>query len=754
MHLLTTLLPNPPSAGRDREFFAFTASLFSILPYFRLSIYILIFAFWLLPAPLAAFHGSIEGMVSDSERKPLIGAQIWLEGHSIGTATDTFGRYYIEVPSHGEFRVVYQFIGYKSETLTVFVNHGERATRNVQLRETALPAPTVEIRGRREMVHESRTPEPTVIIPKAVAEQAGKSTIGEAATTETGIQLQKRCSACEASELSIHGLPGRFSLILLEGTPVFSNLASRYILDILPVDFIDRLEVVKGASGAIWGSDAVAGAVNILLPQPVRRLEGKANYTKRSFGNDLSAMLGSNLKTLGISIISAHSNREFVDLNQDTIAENTAFRRDIILTNLNYYPGLNWRLNTGGSFADELRRAGAIIADSGYGTNPLAEKVHTRRWDLWQRTQLTINEKELLLRLAISEHRENGVVETRDYSARQTTLYSEFSANLSYFTSGISFTHQLLTDIRLFEQGYTENNLAFWTSGKNISPPFLRFSTEILPALRVDLNSEYGVILSPYGSVKLYPGFLDLNFAAGTGFRTPTVLFESMEYLPNGYQYAIRRDPRLVRESGLSLQAGATKRVIGQGFISDIRLNLFWHRVSDFITAEFTGLDTLTRRAIFYYHNLDELVFSTGAEFSINLVLPKNISATLNAYTISPRSSSVQPLPFIRRWGGNYILAYKIPHWQVELNLAGEVNGPMLVQAVYGNNHRQDYDSPVYSILNLRATKELAIFRLGFGVNNLWDYHQPPISHQEGKTEYYWGPIIGREFWTTVSINI
>lgn len=701
-----------------------------------------------------AFHGAIEGRVTDIKNRPLTGAQVWLDGLSVGTATDTAGRYYLELPMHGKFEVIYQFIGYKSETLTVTVSHGQRLQRNVQLIQTSIPVPTVEAHAHREVVHQSKTPEPAVVIPQTAAERAGKSTIGEAATLESGIQLQKRCSACEASELSIQGLPGRFSLILLEGTPVFSNLASRYILDILPVDFIDRLEVLKGASGAIWGSDAIAGAVNILLLQPVQPIEAKATYTRRSYGNDLSAFLGTNQKPWSLSVVGAHSNRDFVDLNRDTIAENSAFRRSILLTNFYYFPGLNWRLNTGGSFADELRRSGAIVPDSVYHTTPQAEKVNTRRWDFWHRTSLTANEKELQLRLAASEHQETGIVEQRDYTAQQTTLYTELSGSLSHLNSGVSFSRQMLTDSRLFDQGYVENNLGIWAAGKNISAVFLHTPTEILPALRMDLNSEYGTIFSPYGAVNIYPGFLDLNFAIGTGFRTPMLIFESMENLPNGYQYAIRRDPNLTRESGYSLELGATKRITTQSVITDLRLNLFHHRVSNLITAELVGTDSVTRRALFYYHNLNTAALSTGTELSISLFLLPDITTTISAYLLSPRTGSNQILPFVRRWATNYSATYKIPRWQLELNLTGELNGPMLVQTVYENNSIQSHDSPIYSVLNLRLTKQLGVIRLSGGINNLWDYHQPPSSHNEGSTDYYWGPIIGREFYGTVAIDI
>jgi len=694
------------------------------------------------------FHGAIQGRVLSEPGQALAGVNVWLEGLPVGTATDSAGSYFLEVPMHGEFRVVFGFVGFRPETLVVMVNHGERVRRDVRLRPEPVPVAGVETRARRETVHESPTPEPTVVVPRAAAEQAGKATIGEAATIEAGIQLQKRCSACEASELSIQGLPGRFSLVLLEGLPVFSNLASRYILDILPVEFIDRLEVTKGASGSIWGSDAMAGAVNIRLLQPVRPLEAKGAWTRRSYGNDISAYLGSELSSFGLSVIGAHGNREPVDLNRDGISENTAFGRDIVLANVDYRPGSVWRLNAGGSFGSEARRAGAISGEAG------ADRVNTRRWDIWQRTGFTSGASELQLKLAGSVHAESGFVEQRDYSARQSTLFGELSATLPRITAGSSVSSQRLVDKRLFGDGYQETDVGFWAGGRNLGFQLAGVGFDVMPALRFDLNSGFGPIFSPYFALQVFPGWVDLSFAAGTGFRTPLVIFESMENLPNGYQYAIRRDTNLTRESALSLQAGAARRFVAGRFAADLRATLFHHRVADFIAAELVGLDSVSRRALFLYRNLDDVALSSGGELGANLVFPGDVSARVSAYLLAPRTAVNRILPFIRRWAAGYSVTWRPRRTGFELSVTGDVNGPMLVETVDENGGIERRDSPLYPVVNVRATKELKFLRLGAGVNNVGDFHQPPLSHHGGRSEYYWGPIIGREFYFTLGFDI
>ncbi len=704
--------------------------------------------------PAFAFHGAIQGRVVDEQSRPLAGAQVWLIGYPSGTATDTAGDYFLEVPMHGEFRVVYQFMGFKSETLTVLVAHGERLRRDVRLHPISLPVPVVEARERRQTVQTAATPVPTVVIPQSAAEQAGKSTVGEAASMETGIQLQKRCSACEASEVSIQGLPGRFSLILLEGMPLFAGLASRYILDLVPVEMIDRLEVVKGASGALWGSDAIAGALNILLLQPARPLEARATYTRRSLGNDFAVQGGSARNSLGLSLMGAHSDRQPLDQNQDGIAENTFYQRNFVLGNFNYYPGLIWRFNLGGSFGDEIRRSGAVVPDTEYMSNPFAEKIRTRRWDLWQRTAYTAGGNEFSCRIALSQQKEAGTVEMRDYFSQEFNLFSDFSAEFPHLRSGISLLRQQVQDSRLFTQPTQEDNLGIWVAGREITFAFIPVAHEILPAVRFDLNSVYGAVISPYGAIKLFPSFGELNFAAGTGFRTPTIIFESMENLPGGFQYAIRRAPDLSRETGLSLQAGVGRRFISSELIADFRLNLFRHQVRNFITAEFTGIDTFSRRAVFYYYNRNEPIYSTGIELSTTLNVHNHTNFSLKGFVLRPEDYAHRTLPFVRQWGVGYNLNWKTPFWKVELNTTGELNGPMVIQTVMEDGMVVESKSPVYPVFNLRLSRELGVVRLSLGINNIGDYHQLPRSHHEGRTEYYWGPVIGRELYAAVSITL
>ena len=66
----------------------------------------------------------------------------------------------------------------------------------------------------------------------------------------------------------MQGLGAEHTQVLIDGEPVYSGLAGVYGLQQIGTNDIDRLEVVKGAGSALYGSSAVAGAINIISKEP------------------------------------------------------------------------------------------------------------------------------------------------------------------------------------------------------------------------------------------------------------------------------------------------------------------------------------------------------------------------------------------------------------------------------------------------------------------------------------------------------
>jgi vitamin B12 transporter len=112
-------------------------------------------------------------------------------------------------------------------------------------------------------------------------QHTGAVNLYEALKYTTGIELQGYGSAGGSmgnmtSKLVIRGV-GNGTLVLLNGTPL--NIRGTYDLSDIPVENVERVEVVRGGGSVLYGSEATGGVINIITKKE------KANYVKTSWGN-------------------------------------------------------------------------------------------------------------------------------------------------------------------------------------------------------------------------------------------------------------------------------------------------------------------------------------------------------------------------------------------------------------------------------------------------------------------------------------
>ena len=87
--------------------------------------------------------------------------------------------------------------------------------------------------------------------------------------------------------ISARGLNGQFSnelLVLVDGRNVYTPSFGGVFWDLLdlPLENIERIEVIRGPGGTVWGNNAVNGVINIITKQPTNRTDG---FAEVSFGN-------------------------------------------------------------------------------------------------------------------------------------------------------------------------------------------------------------------------------------------------------------------------------------------------------------------------------------------------------------------------------------------------------------------------------------------------------------------------------------
>ncbi len=245
-------------------------------------------AFALSPSAFAA-NGSVAGRVtSKADGEALVGANILLQGTLRGTTANTAGEYRLADIPPGIYTLVYSLVGYQREVRQgVTVRDGEETRVNVTL--TQAPVQTEQI-----VVTASKRPQSLAEVPISMSvmeareiEQRNPYTLDDALRYIPGVNIT-------GGQLNIRGSSGYSRgagsrvLMLLDGVPFITGDTGELNFESIPVGMIDRIEVVKGASSALYGSAALGGVVNIItkpIPEvPETDLKAFAGiYNKPSF---------------------------------------------------------------------------------------------------------------------------------------------------------------------------------------------------------------------------------------------------------------------------------------------------------------------------------------------------------------------------------------------------------------------------------------------------------------------------------------
>ena len=117
------------------------------------------------------------------------------------------------------------------------------------------------------------------VIDRADIEKANYRDLPAILNTIAGVDIVRNCGLGQKADIFVRGASAKYTLVLVDGVRVSDASSGSVSLTNIPVNSIERVEVIKGARAAIYGSDAVAGVINII--------------TRKASNNTLSATLGS-----------------------------------------------------------------------------------------------------------------------------------------------------------------------------------------------------------------------------------------------------------------------------------------------------------------------------------------------------------------------------------------------------------------------------------------------------------------------------
>jgi iron complex outermembrane recepter protein len=265
----------------------------------------------LTAAGLAAQSGTVKGQVSDSTGQRIVGAIVTIQGTLLGTTTNARGTYEFRGVPTGTQVVRARAYGYAPTSQTVTVEPTGSTTANFVLAPSPVRLAATEVimgsRAQHQAAEELAVP----------VDVYSTQQIQQQGTTETGQILANLSpsvnvphqSVTDANDIvrpfTLRGLSPDHTLVLINGWrrhqtallntfPYGSGAGSSGVdLNAIPGGAIDRIEVLRDGASAEYGSDAIAGVVNVVMKEgqfsPFINVESGRYYTADFPGDGTSA---------------------------------------------------------------------------------------------------------------------------------------------------------------------------------------------------------------------------------------------------------------------------------------------------------------------------------------------------------------------------------------------------------------------------------------------------------------------------------
>jgi iron complex outermembrane receptor protein len=210
---------------------------------------------------------TISGLISNTEGEPIIGSYITDGENTVASGFD--GKYSLEL-TPGTHTISCSFIGMATESKSVSLNEGQNMVWNVVLKTEARVLDMAVVSAGR---FEQSVAEVTVsleILRPALVENKATTSLESAIEQTPGVSMVDGEPQIRSGSGFSYGAGSRV-MIMVDDLPVLSGDAGRPTWGFLPLENLEQIEIIKGASSVLYGSAALSGVINIRTRYPDAR---------------------------------------------------------------------------------------------------------------------------------------------------------------------------------------------------------------------------------------------------------------------------------------------------------------------------------------------------------------------------------------------------------------------------------------------------------------------------------------------------
>lgn len=667
-----------------------------------------------------------------TENEPVPYAQVGLIHSGKGVESDLLGRFRIVAPESGSDTLKVYAIGFETPEFEVLFNGEQIDLGIIPLTPALTLSGEVTISGTMQIVNKLESIVPVDVYGRNHLKKNPVCNAFESLQQINGVRPQINCNICSTGDIHINGLEGPYTMMLVDGMPIVSSLSTVYGFSGIPSSVIERIEVVKGPAGALYGSEAMGGIINIITQSPGNKPKITLDFMSNTWMQhnlDLSSTykLSENLSMLSSASIFYFD--QTIDHNADNFTDIPLQKRISVFQKLNLERVGNKQFQIAARYLYEDRSGGELNwrPEHRGGTEVYGESIYTSRAEIIAQYDLPVPEK-MTLQLSVNDHNQNSYYGSTSFQAKQTVFFSQL-----LHTKQIG-SHQLLTGITGRLNYYDDNTVAtdFESSEGRKHGPFtwipaafiqdeltLGERNKMLAGIRLEHHPLHGLIFTPRIGHRWKPASAHLfRFNAGKGFRVVNVFTEDHAALTGARKVIIAEslEPENSWNGNLNYHYRWSNSK-GKNFDADI--TIFYSRFDNRIVADY---DTNPDQII--YRNINGMATNKGVSVQLEATVGNNLTCmtgiTLIDNLIHDQNEKRRPL-LTERASGVWTITYRLNKTGLNIDYTGNVYGPMLLPLA-GELDPRPSISPWWHIHNIQFRwQKNRSPEIYFGVKNIFD---------------------------------
>ena len=187
-------------------------------------------------------------------------ATVLIVGSGQGTVSNEEGQFEFKNLPAGKYTLRVSAVGYKTQEKAIEVNKDFTAVVHFQMEEESFMTDEVVVSANRNEVSRKAAPVVVNVMSAKLFEMVNSTDLAKTLNYQSGLRVENNCQNCGFPQVRINGLEGPYSQILINSRPVISALSGVYGLEQIPVNMIERVEVVRGGGSApmLWAELSIS----------------------------------------------------------------------------------------------------------------------------------------------------------------------------------------------------------------------------------------------------------------------------------------------------------------------------------------------------------------------------------------------------------------------------------------------------------------------------------------------------------------